>query len=500
MHAPKTLVILAGLACCVLGTSLASPYAVQIVGAQGPYGNSPYDETNAVLGAASTRFYDPFGGFGGSVTNPRVKLVEAGFNIAADTNGLITPNLITTLNGGSHIIARFDQPVRDDPANPYGIDFLVFGNAFYSANVFVNESTDMNTALLTGGPFSEPLKVSVSPGYTGRAGENPDDPNTWLWYRYDTGPYGDSDFPTHAYKWNRATTNWTEEVMDFTKPVNPSLKELLSVGGMSVADAIDLYVGSGGGTGFDLQASGFPQIQYVKVEGIDPDFSGGEIDAFSIVRHMTVGDELSIAPENITNNTAKLFFQKAGQPSLSLVSLDFSALSGVAKIATAQLDDPSTLAPLPGTPLNAVRLSLSSLPGTNGVTFQADLGLAAPESYEGNGDDLEVVQWNDSNWVRQAFTFDPPNKRVHVARVTNLSAFVVFEVNAPNLFINQIGGSFEIQFIPVAGWEHTLELTTDFYSWSTVSTVTPIDNHVVTLEDHTPPAGRAFYHLRLERP
>jgi hypothetical protein len=499
MRAPKTLVILAGFASVLLGTSQASPYAVQIVAAQGPFGNSPYGDTNAVLGAASTRFYDPFGGFGGGVTNPRVKLVEAAFNIAADTNGLMTPNLITTLNGGSHIIARFDQPVRDDPAKPYGVDFLVFGNAFYSANVLVNESTDMNTALLTGGPFSEPIKVSVSPGYTGRAGENPDDPNTWLWYRYDTGPYGDSDFPTHAYKWNRTTTNWTEEVMDFTKPVNPSLKELLAGGGMSVADAIDLYVGSGGGTGFDLQASGFPWIQYVKVEGIDPDFSGGEIDAFSIVRPMTVGDELSIAPENITNNTATLFFQKAGQTSLNLVSLDFSALSGVAKIATAPLDDPSELAPLPGTPLNAVRLSLSSLPGTNAVAFRADLGLAARESDSGDGDGLEVVQWIGSNWVHQAFTFDSTNNRVHVAGVTNLSAFVVFEVGAPQLSISRIGGRFEIQFIPVPGWEHTLERTTEFDNWSTVSSVTPTDNRVVTLEDNTPPLGRAFYRLRLER-
>ncbi|HKS36374.1 MAG TPA: hypothetical protein VJW76_04230 [Verrucomicrobiae bacterium] len=499
MRAPKTLVILACLAGVLPGKSQAGPYAVQIVAAQGPFGPSPYSDTNAVLGAPSTRFYDPFGGFGGGVTNPRVKLVEAAFNIAPDTNGLITPHLITTLNAGSHIIARFDQPVRDDAINPYGVDFLVFGNAFYSADVLVTESTDLNKALLTGGPFSEPIKVSVSPGYTGQADEDPDDPNTWPWYRYDAGPYGDSDFPTHAWKWNRATTNWSEEVMDFTKPVNPALKEVLAAGGMSLADAIDLYVGSGGGTGFDLKPSGFPWIQYVKVEGIDPDFSGGEIDAFSIVRPMTVGDELSIAPENITNNTAMLFFRKAGQISLNAVSLDFSALSDVAKISTAPLDDPSALAPLPGTPLNAVRLSLSSLPGTNAVAFRADLGLSAGESYDGNGDDLEVVQWNGSNWVRQAFTFDSTNNRAHVAGVTNLAAFVVFQVRAPQLSINRVTGSFEIQFIPVPGWEHTLERTTDFQDWATASRVTPAGNQVVTWEDNTPPAGWAFYRLHLER-
>jgi hypothetical protein len=429
-----------------------------------------------------------------------VKLVEAAFNTAADTNGLITPNLILTLNGGSHVIAWFDEPVRDNPANPYGVDFLVFGNAFYSPSGFVNDSTDMNTVTLTGNLFNEPLKVSVSPGYRGQAGENPDDPDTWPWYRYDSGPYSDADFPTHAFKWNRATTNWTEELMDFTKPVNPSLKELFLVGGMTAADAIDLYVGSGGGTGFDLQPSGFLWIQYVKVEGIDPDFSSGEIDAFSIVRPMTVGDDLSIAPENITNGTATLFFQEPGQTSNNVVALDFVAVDGVAKIATTQLEDPGSLAPLFGTPLNAVQMSLSSLPGTNAVTFQVDLTLAAGENYSGNGDDLDVAQRISSNWVRRAFTFDSTNNNVVVAGITNLSAFVVIEVGSPQLSIKRNVGGFEIQFMPVPDWEHVLERTVDFSGWFPVANVTPTNNQLVVLEDNTPLPGSAFYRLRLERP
>ena len=56
---------------------------------------------------------------------------------------------------------------------------------------------------------------------------------------------------------------------------------------VSAADAIAAYDGSGGGTGFDLDESGYDWIQYIKVEGTS-DFSGGEIDAFSDVAAVPV--------------------------------------------------------------------------------------------------------------------------------------------------------------------------------------------------------------------
>ena len=38
---------------------------------------------------------------------------------------------IVTLGDGGSITLRFDEPVTDDPRNPYGLDFIVFGNAFF---------------------------------------------------------------------------------------------------------------------------------------------------------------------------------------------------------------------------------------------------------------------------------------------------------------------------------------------------------------------------------
>jgi len=72
MRAPPSFLIAAWFASGVLPTSLASPFAVQVINAQGPFGLPVYADTNAVLGAPATWYYDPLGGFGGGTTNRRV--------------------------------------------------------------------------------------------------------------------------------------------------------------------------------------------------------------------------------------------------------------------------------------------------------------------------------------------------------------------------------------------------------------------------------------------
>ncbi len=243
---------------CLLGfaltiPALASPYATEIVDSQGPFGNGIYGDPNAVLGKPTTDFYDSWGN-----KTSRVKMVEAPYNTDVDGNPLIT-----TLNTGSYITVKFDHRVEDDPNNPYGLDFQVFGNAFYVGSGWVTDDSDMNTYSLTGGIYTEAVRVSVS-----QDGEN--------WYTYENGPYGDTAFPTHAYEWDSENSQWTDNEMDFTRPVDPALADILAAGGITVAEAIEMYNGSGGGTGFDLAESGYDWIEYIRVEG-----SGGEIDAFA---------------------------------------------------------------------------------------------------------------------------------------------------------------------------------------------------------------------------
>lgn len=260
MNGLKT--FLAGMCVVMLAApAFASPFATELVSYSSSLtGSSLYNDPYAVLGKPSTNFVN----MGHSTAPGRVKLVEPAYNV-----GLSGEKLITTLNNTQYVTVKFDHPVTDDPLNPYGIDLLVFGNPFYVGSGFVSDLSDMNSYRLVGGAWFEQLKVSVS-----QDGTN--------WYRYENGPYCDSAFPTQAYLWDSVNHQWTDTESDFTKPVNPTLADLLIAGGMSAADAIALYAGSGGGTGFDLAESGFAWIQYVKVEGLSG-FAGGEVDAFADV-------------------------------------------------------------------------------------------------------------------------------------------------------------------------------------------------------------------------
>jgi hypothetical protein len=498
MRAPQTLILALGLV-GALSVS-ASPFATEIVRATGPFGPGPYHDPNAVLGAPATWFHDPFAMFSGGDTNRRVKLVEPAFHHSPTNTGALGTNLILTLNADSEIIVRFAQPLSNHPARPYGVDLLVFGNSFYSPNQFINETTDLAACVLNGTIFTEPLKVSVSPGFTGQAGELADDPDTWPWYRYDSGPYADSVFPTQAYHWNRATTNWSDELMDFTKPVNPAMQSILSAGGLTAADAIDLYAGAGGGAGFDLGESGFTWIQYVKVEGIDPDFSVGEVDAFAAVRPMVIGDVLSLTPENILSNTAALFFQQPGALHDNVATLTFTDVSTVARISTAPLTNWNDFAALSGLACTAVQISIEPILGDIPVTFTAKLALAVGTNYSGNGSDLLVLQSSGTNWTARPFTYHATNQQVQVAVVTNLSAFVVAQFIAPALHLTTSTTNCDISFTPVAGLRHTLERSTNLIHWSALGSFTASNALPVMHQDSTVPTDRAFYRVRLQQP
>ena len=244
-----------------------SPWAAEVVDYKGPLGSSPYDDPNAVLGKPSTR--GP--GF-------RIKLVEPAYATYPMGN-----KLITSLEPGAYITVKFDHPVVNDPNNPYGIDLLVFGNSFFTGGG-VSDNSNMDEYTLKGGIFEEPVTVAVSQ-------------DNVTWYTYAGGPYADSMFPTHAYRWDSATHSWTDTEMDFTRPVDPSLT-VDDFTGLTGAQAIALYDGSGGGTGYDLDVFGLDWIQYVKVQSDHY----GEIDAFADVAPQHEG-VASIAVNKTANVT-----------------------------------------------------------------------------------------------------------------------------------------------------------------------------------------------------
>jgi hypothetical protein len=191
---------------------------------------------------------------------------------------------VVTVGSGGKLILRFNHRVEDDENNPYGVDFIVFGNARWHIGSGGSWTPQSNpeTVTVDSGFFREPGIVSVS-----QDGNN--------WYKFTTGPYADDFAPTASYKWDDVNNVWSDE-LDPTRPVDPNLTPA-SFNGKSVAEIIEMYNGSVGGTGFDLKwlapndyqalavdpNTGQRWIQYVKIED-DPNSSGlPEVDAVADV-------------------------------------------------------------------------------------------------------------------------------------------------------------------------------------------------------------------------
>ena len=486
----------------------SSPYPLELAEALPPFSRSTlYADPLAVLGEPTTMaqnlaFFglpDPF----------RVKLVEPAYNLDLDGNKtLLTLEEDSGETGTVYgsVTVKFDHPVYDEPANPYGVDFLVFGNTFYVGKGFVSDTTDMRSYFLSGGAFAEPMKVSVSPD-----GER--------WYTYEEGPYCDTTFPTHGFHWDaglfdRTGNGWTKKKMDFTKPVNPALSSVLGVAEsyLSAADAISLYAGSGGGTGFDLAESGFDFIRFVRVEAADG-FSGGEIDAFSAVRPALVGESLTLSPGNIGEDPqlepAELFFRNPASISETLLALRFRELNRIALVSTEILrPEEEALGTLPVQPLKALGLRVETLTGLEDVVlrFRAELSLNCSSFYQGSGSDLEL--WSlgveeGAAWQRRSFSFDPSSGCLLLEDVSSSLMLAVARMESPALSIAVSGGKVLISFKPQPGWVYALERSSDLAretGWELIANFTPENSDSLTWEEEISPEGQTFfYRLKLSR-
>lgn len=221
---------------------IANPWADSVVSYTQGTGAAPgYTDASTVLG--SPERFTGEGIFPGAVT---------------PMNSPWGVDEIVSIGEGGQLTVVFDEPVTNDAANPFGLDLLIFGNAFF---------TDFN------GPFrieSEPGVIEVST-------------DGFVWHEV-TGVFADDLYPTLGYR-DLDTFFDTEPgsvLTDFTLPVDPSLT-VDDFAGLSISQLDALYNGSGGGTGVDIGALGLSEISFVRISnpvgsGISP-----EIDAFADV-------------------------------------------------------------------------------------------------------------------------------------------------------------------------------------------------------------------------
>jgi hypothetical protein len=174
------------------------------------------------------------------------------------------PDEIVSIGQGGSLVIRFDTPVADDPANPFGIDLLIFGNSF-----FVDDGSGISGLFADGGL----IEVSA-------------DNARW----FALTPAADGLHPTQGFADSGPYDPLPGRVAtDFRRPVDPALT-LEDFLGSSYEEALALYAGgSGGGTGIDLGPSGLGAISYVRISNGRARLSV-EIDALADVAPQVPGD------------------------------------------------------------------------------------------------------------------------------------------------------------------------------------------------------------------
>ena len=173
---------------------------------------------------------------------------------------------ILSIGQGGEVTLKFAMPIRDEPLNPFGLDFIVFGAAGFTITNGDFSGGGITDGTLFGQADGE-TRVSVSV-----------DGEAWFTLDSEQSPAFDAYHPTDG-------------TGDFGMPVNPALAKGDFAGG-GLPKFTELYAGSGGGTGYDIgwaiDATGKPvalgKVQFVRLEVLS---GKAEVDAVSDVRPQT---------------------------------------------------------------------------------------------------------------------------------------------------------------------------------------------------------------------
>ena len=187
-----------------------------------------------------------------------------GYQDADPFNPPYATNHLIGLGAGGSLTLSFDTPIQNNPANSYGLDFIVFGHAGFIDVDWPNGVSD--GSFFTGGTAD--VRVSVSA-----------DGSTFYQLNSVYAPLVDALFPTDS-----AGSPFI--------PVDPSLTSADFVG-KNLAEIRSLYNGSAGGAGFDLswaldefnQSVNLPSVSFVRLDGLD---DSAFIDAVSVVPEPSV--------------------------------------------------------------------------------------------------------------------------------------------------------------------------------------------------------------------
>ena len=249
---------------------------------------------------------NPANGF----TNPLVALgPPERFTGEGISPGAVTPfhpcfgtNEIVSIGAGGQLTLGFEPPLRDQANNPFGIDFIVFGNSFFTDAAY---SSGVVGALAADGGT---IQVSA-------------DGITWISI---PNVFADGLCPTMGWVDGGAYAATNGMIAtDPNTPVDPTWTAA-SLSGKTYDELVDIYDGSAGGAGVDLASVGLTQAIAVRIivpTGIHPNV---EIDA--VARVHASGNPADIDGNGLVNGADLAAVLTAFGTASSAADIDHSGL------------------------------------------------------------------------------------------------------------------------------------------------------------------------------
>lgn len=216
-----------------------SPYGYKVVASFTEEANSKYNRAENVLGHP-TMYME--GEWGGPINPYNPAWMENEFLSLVSYGGKAT--VPGESDGPGYVTIAFDHDVIDDPANPYGIDFIVFGNSLGvgTSDDYYSQSDDPAKVVFSGAGAVEEALVEVS--HDGKT-----------WFAFKDGPFADGAMPTLGYQYDPVNPDpnlfsgnlyWGRAALA-TRPVDPKVG-FADFKGLTLAEVCQRYNGSAGGT------------------------------------------------------------------------------------------------------------------------------------------------------------------------------------------------------------------------------------------------------------
>lgn len=237
-------------------TAVASPFATQALSYEpGTNANPSYADASNALGAAA-------------------RMTGGGNFVSGVTpfNPPFNPDQLVSVGSGGHLTLGFDRLITDDATHRFGIDLIIFSNAFFVDQSFFDADPNNDGSGVLGPNPAIFGSNGVADIYVSTDGEDWRLASITSLNLFPTLGYSDFAEPTPLSPGSVET--------DLTRAMDPTLA-LADLAGLTFAELIALYDGSGGGVGIDISGTGLTSAQFVRIENNSG--AAFSIDAVAVV-------------------------------------------------------------------------------------------------------------------------------------------------------------------------------------------------------------------------